>query len=127
MSDFPAMNSSRGSSRPVSWISVVAVFGGFALFLVLVYFVYLPRRDAGPLNVPPENASADQAWKATPAGRKAYLNELREKQQKQLTTYAWVDQAKGVVRLPIERAMELTVQEINAPKPTRPDSSSGPR
>jgi len=37
-------------------------------------------------------------------------------QQAALTQYRWVDQAKGVVAIPIERAMELVVRE-GAPGP----------
>jgi hypothetical protein len=47
----------------------------------------------------------------TPADRKVLLGELRAKDEIAATSYAWVDQPKGVVRLPIERAMELTVRE----------------
>ena len=109
MSDISGLN-----SRPVSWISVTAVFGCFALFLALVYFVYLPRQN-GTAQAP-ENIPQDQLWKTTAEGRKSYLIELRDKQQHQLANHAWLDQAKGVVQLPIDRAMELTVQEINARK-----------
>ena len=77
MSDSSA-HPSKDSARPVSWMAVVAVFGGFALFLLLSYSIYLPRRSAGPGNAPAENTPEDQVWKAMPEGRKAYLVELRE-------------------------------------------------
>ncbi len=32
-------------------------------------------------------------------------------EEKQLSTYAWIDQTAGVVQLPIERAIQLTAQE----------------
>ena len=47
----------------------------------------------------------------TPADRKAILAEHRSKEQADSTSYGWIDQKAGVVRLPIERAMELTVQD----------------
>jgi hypothetical protein len=47
----------------------------------------------------------------TPADRKALLNEHRTKEHAAASSYAWVDQPKGVVRLPIERAIELTVRD----------------
>lgn len=37
--------------------------------------------------------------------------ELRAEQNKRLGEYGWVDRSAGVVRIPIERAMELRVQE----------------
>lgn len=47
----------------------------------------------------------------TPAERKALLTEHRSKEQVDLTTYGWIDQTAGTVRLPIDRAIELTVRE----------------
>lgn len=38
------------------------------------------------------------------------LQELRANEQARLHSYGWVDEAAGVVRIPIERAMELTIQ-----------------
>jgi hypothetical protein len=93
---------------------VAAIFGCFALFLLLVYFAYLPHRAPAPSTVAAEGAPDDLAWKATHDTRRAVLLELQTKQQTQAKNYAWVDQPKGVVQLPLDRAMELTVQEINA-------------
>jgi len=36
---------------------------------------------------------------------------FREREEKNLATYAWIDRANGVVRIPIERAMELVARE----------------
>jgi hypothetical protein len=38
------------------------------------------------------------------------LLELREAEDRALTTYGWVDRNAGVVRIPIEQAMKLTVE-----------------
>jgi hypothetical protein len=45
------------------------------------------------------------------------LKALHEENQKQLTTYGWVDKNKGVARIPIDRAMELTVADLAQKKP----------
>lgn len=42
------------------------------------------------------------------------LADLRVADSNELTTYGWVDRAKGVVRVPVTRAMELVLPEINA-------------
>jgi len=47
----------------------------------------------------------------TPADRKALLTDKLAKEQVAATTYAWVDQKAGIVRLPIDRAIELTVRD----------------
>lgn len=44
-----------------------------------------------------------------------------EEENKTLTTgYAWADQAKGTVRIPLDRAMELTVAKLAAQGEPRP-------
>jgi uncharacterized protein (DUF58 family) len=45
------------------------------------------------------------------------LKTLREEADKALTTYSWIDKNKGVARIPIEHAMELTVAELAKQKP----------
>jgi len=42
------------------------------------------------------------------------LARLRAEQQEQLATYRWVDQRSGLVQIPIDRAMELTVRDQGA-------------
>jgi hypothetical protein len=111
------MSSTHDSTpRPVSLVTILAILGCFALFLLLVYVAYVPRRAGAPQNSLPEKISDDMKWQATPEGRMAYLTELRDKQQKQASSYGWVDQKAGVVQLPIDRAMELIVQEHQAKK-----------
>lgn len=39
------------------------------------------------------------------------LRELRADEAERLGGYAWVDKGKGVVRIPVDRAMELLVEE----------------
>jgi len=98
-------------AKSVSWVSVAAIFGCFALFLLLVYFAYLPHQSQAAYTLAAEGAPEELA---TPEKRREYLKELHSKEQAKGSSYGWVDQAKGVVHLPVERAMELTVQEINA-------------
>jgi hypothetical protein len=50
------------------------------------------------------------------------LKDLRDEDAKALTSYSWIDKNKGSVRIPIERAMELTIAELAKKKPT----SAGP-
>lgn len=93
-------------SRSAPLVTILTVMAGFALFLAVVYYVYLPRQT-GPF-------TGDGI--RTAEQRKETLAKLREKQGKQAATYAWVDQKAGIVQLPLDRAMELTVQKYAAPK-----------
>jgi hypothetical protein len=38
------------------------------------------------------------------------LDELRAQDRAALTTYGWVDQSKGVARIPVDRAMSILVE-----------------
>jgi hypothetical protein len=67
--------------------------------------------------VPPEVRTPSML---TPAPRAPYhldvdptnrLIALRERAQRQLTSYGWVDRKAGIVRIPIERAMALVAKE----------------
>jgi hypothetical protein len=45
------------------------------------------------------------------------LAELNAENQRVLTQYHWIDKSKGVVGIPINRAMDLIVAQLQANKP----------
>src|ERR1700736_5644330 len=91
------------SPAPFStWLGVVLlllVFGAIAIAIIGP----APRGDTYE-----QQRAQDRAKK---------LKDLRDEDAKALTTYAWVDKNKGTLRVPIERAMELTVSELANKKP----------
>jgi hypothetical protein len=91
------------SPAPFStWLGVVLLF---ILFGVIVLAVIGPS---------PRGSDYEQMRAKK---RMERLNALREENEKELTTYAWVDKNKGVARIPINRAMELEVAELAQKKP----------
>ena len=85
-----------------AWFGIVLLF---ALFGVIVLAI-----------IGPSPRSSD--YEETRAKKRVEnLKTLREEADKSLTTYAWVDKNKGVARIPIERAMELTVADLAKQKP----------
>jgi len=84
-------------------IPVIATSLGCALLLVVVFYVYGKHRPA---------ALGDGVLTATQ--RTENLNKLHANEQKLASGYSWVDQGKGVVRLPLSRAIELTVEELKS-------------
>jgi len=48
--------------------------------------------------------------------REKLLRDLRADDDKKLNSYEWVDQTKQVVRIPVDRAMELVVSELAGKK-----------
>ena len=51
------------------------------------------------------------------------LLKLRESEDQLLNTYGWVDRNAGVVRIPIEQAMKLTVERGLPARPSRETSA----
>jgi hypothetical protein len=58
---------------------------------------------------------------ARAAERAKNLTELRAAEVQAMQTYGWVDQPKGVVRLTVDRAMELTIADWQNPAQARAD------
>lgn len=102
--------------RPVSLIAILAILACFGLFLIPIRLFYLRDLPPPPQNEAPEQLAKDLQWKATPASRREYMLELVAKQEKQAASYAWVDRKAGTVQVPIDRAMELVVQDYAARK-----------
>ena len=93
-------------SRSAPLVTILTVLAGFALFAAVVYYIYLPHQT-GPF-------TGDGI--RTAEQRKKNLADLQAKQSKQAASYGWVDQKAGVVQLPLDVAMELTVQKYAAKK-----------
>jgi hypothetical protein len=103
MADTQSVRSIAYSRAPFStWLGVVFLFVLFGL-IVLALIGPSPRTS---------DYEESRAKK-----RVEKLKALHEEIQKDLTTYAWVDKNKGVARIPIDRAMELTVPELAEKKP----------
>jgi hypothetical protein len=98
MSDSPSQFSFQNRT-PVAMALVVIL--AFAAFVWLAKKIYTPH------------AAEVQAVEGvrTPEERAKLLKEHRDKEAADATSYAWVDQKAGVARLPIDRAIELTVRD----------------
>ena len=103
MADTQSAQSIAYSRAPFStWLGIVCLFGLFGLIVLAVI-------GPSPRTSDYEEMRAKK--------RMEKLNALQEETQKDLTTYAWVDKNKGVARIPIEHAMEVTVAELAQKKP----------
>ena len=108
MADTESLRQVAHARTPLSaWFGIVLLF---ALFGVIVLAIIGPS----PRGSDYEETRAKK--------RIENLKTLREEADKALTTYGWVDKNKGVARIPIERAMELTVAELakQTPAPAGP-------
>ena len=103
MADTQSARSIAYSRAPFStWLGIVFLFVLFGLIVLAV--------------IGPSPRSSDYE-ETRSKKRMENLKALHEETQKELTTYAWVDKNKGVARIPIDRAMELTVADLAQKKP----------
>jgi hypothetical protein len=93
-------------SRFSGWPTLLAVLGACLIFALLVGET---KKYTQPLPVDEGRAAL----------RAKALSELRASEADALATVGWVDQAKGVVRLPIGEAMKLVEREWQNPAQAR--------
>ncbi len=84
----------------------------FGVLLLIFLFGAIAVAVIGPA---PRGDTYEQQRAQT---REKKLKDLRDEDAKALTGYVWIDKNKGSVRIPIERAMQLTVAELANKKPT---------
>jgi len=103
MADTQSARTIAYSRAPFStWLGIVCLFVLFGLIVLAV--------------IGPSPRTSD--YEETRAKKRMEkLKTLHEESQKELTTYAWVDKNKGVARIPIDRAMEVTVADLAQKKP----------
>ncbi len=131
--------------RDIGSAGVLYFLAGLALAGLLVYFavnglyLYLENRSQAqqtPVSPLVTNAPADtrhipngypQSTFPSPKleeDERGQLKAIRLKEEQTLSTYDWVDQKAGTVRIPIERAMDLIAQR-GLPVRSQAEAASG--
>ena len=109
----------RLSSRLVVRFAVILTVVSIACLLVVYGFFRLfesrtSRSEAGPTPVEAEQPrTAEQKLPPEPRleiDPTANLARLRAEEDAKLTSYGWVDKPSGIVRIPIDRAMDLIIE-----------------
>jgi len=95
-------NVNRASGAVVGFIVASLIF--IVLVMAVKYSVNVPAIDAD------RNAARAKA-----------LAEIRATEDKSLNTAGWIDQSRGLVRLPIEAAMQAMLQAWQNPAQARAD------
>jgi hypothetical protein len=97
--DFDRRNAKAGPIAIVSLVCILVI----AVFVVGVYWFY---------TVTYEQVEHDQF---TGVASKELIA-IREREDEQLNKYGYINRDKGIVRLPVERAMQLVEEEAKAGK-----------
>lgn len=105
--------------RDASIHPIVLTGGALALSLIIVglivygVFRYLATHQPQPGAPNPMAETSQQQIPPEPRVEEhpqLELQELRAREDRILSTYGWMDKQKGIVRIPIDRAMELELQ-----------------
>ena len=83
--------------------------GIFGTFLIVAMLVLAMRHYTQPAPVGAKRVEE----------RYRFLQDLRAADAKAINEYDWTDKDKGIVRLPVQRAVELTLQEWQNPAAAR--------
>ena len=104
MAEAESLQSIKQTRAPFSaWLGVVLLFAVFGA-IVLAIVGPSPRSD---------NYEQMRAIK-----RAGNLKTLHDEDAKALAGYSWIDKNKGTARIPIERAIELTMADLKTKEPT---------
>lgn len=103
MTDTDSLRQVAQSRAPLSaWLGIIILFLLFGV-IALALIGPAPRHD---------NYEQMRAKKRTDL-----VKTVRDEEAKALTTYAWIDKAKGTAQIPINRAMQITADELAKQKP----------
>jgi hypothetical protein len=83
----------------ITGLVIILLFGGLGLFLIA------------------QGQSISDTEQVRAEERLKNLADLNAANQKVLTEYRWVDKSKGIVGIPIDRAMDLVLAELQSNKP----------
>ncbi len=123
--------------KDVNHIAITKFGIGLSLTLVVTVFVmwglfhYFVTRDEKAYNagaqLPPAvvNALKEPPQPRLQQSPRIDMREMREAEDQLLHHYTWVDRDKGVVRLPIERAMDVLAQRGLKSRPAEPSGTTG--
>jgi hypothetical protein len=112
-------------------VAVLCLFGLRGLYAYLDHREKTSQPQVSPLvtNVPEDTRHIAPGYpqSAFPSPKleedeRGQLNDIRTNEEKTLYSYGWVDEKAGIVRIPIERAMDLLVERG---LPVRPQGARG--
>ena len=88
-------------------LAIGATIASLIVYGVFQFFAERPEPQPNPLanaqeQVPPPPRIEENPW--------SELQTLRAQEDRILSTYEWVDRKTGIIRIPIDRAMELQLQ-----------------
>ena len=90
------------------WLAVAIVLAALCSRWVFGYFAH--AQTLGPAATPFENVRTLPPLPRLQTAPQKEIHDYWQEQQDELNGYGWVDRQNGVVCIPVERAMRLTVE-----------------
>jgi hypothetical protein len=98
-------------ARPLVLIAIGMAVAAVVIFAVIgLLYGYIYRqsiRSAAPVFVDSGVLPPEPRLQLAPV---ADLEQFRSREDRALRTYGWIDRESGVVRIPVDRAMELLIE-----------------
>ncbi len=114
MNDDRPKNEKRDANVGVLfWLAALLVLSVFITLLVTegIFHAFVVHRAAVDRPLPEiAHARSNFPQPSLQVAPTEDLQKMREREERELNSYGWIDRQKGVVRLPIERAIELLSQ-----------------
>jgi hypothetical protein len=115
---------SDAEARPLAYAGLI-----LAVILILIgigmagtFYFFGKEQKLGPPATPFEQVRMLPPMPRLQVDPRMELKEYRDGQRDILNSYSWVDQAGGVVRIPVDRAMDLVI--ARGALPTRPGGAA---
>ena len=114
--------------RAITWFGIGLVLVCiFSLLMLVLLFKYFEGRERAKNPAAP--AVSQETGKLPPEPRLQRtpivdLKRMRDAEDQILGSYGWLDQSRGVVRIPITRAMDLVVERGLPARPQAPAPSA---
>lgn len=112
-------------------LTVFGILFGTALAMVAMWLLYdhllagQVAREPAPSPMPEARQTRLPPAPRLQGSPEAELERFRARENAKLSSYGWKDEAAGIVRIPVSRAVEVLAEEGRGALSTAPDPSAG--
>jgi hypothetical protein len=106
----------RISTGPILWVGIGSLVVFFLASLAATGYLHLRVGERPALPLPPEVGASKIGMVEQQLFEVSFRGEReREAKLDRLGSWGWADREQGILHMPIERAMELTVEGVRPP------------
>lgn len=121
-----AHEKSDASTQPIfRFITGLAIFVAVSMVAMAMLYSYFTERETvmdTSLSPVAKETPMPEPEPALQSNPRIGLERMRTEEEVALTSYGWVDQPAGLVRIPIERAIELMAERGMPSRAAAPDA-----